>query len=131
IAEAVEKQSRTEYADMLEKAGYKRRPHEWHDSAELSEEAEKLLAEMNDISQYRALRAIHREISESGESPQRLAGLVRGYANLGQLTIRGIDCRGFVFRCRAWLYAVRLRQKAPDSPLAGWCLAYAQVLAGQ
>ncbi len=131
IAQAVEKQSRGEYADMLDKAGFARRPHEWNDSAELPEGVESLLLEMNDISQYRALRAIHQAIRESGESPERLAGLVRGYANLGQLTIRGIDCRGFAFRCRAWLYAVRLGEKAPESSLSKWCLAYAQVMAGQ
>src|SRR5690606_5247195 len=131
IAEAVEKQSRAEYADMLEKAGFERRPPKWNDSAELPEDVETLLEEMNDISQYRALRAIHRAIRESGESPERLAGLVRGYANLGQLTIRGIDCRGFAFRCRAWLYAVRLGEKSPELPLSHWCLAYAQVMAGQ
>lgn len=110
--------------------GYEPRPAEWHESAELTGEVESLLWQMNDIAQWRALRMLHAEIRESGESPQRLAGVVRAYANLAALTDCTLDLQYTVYIARSLLYAERLVKKQPKSPYARWTRAYAYLLTG-
>ena len=55
-------------------------------SAPASELAGRLLTEMNFVSQFAALRELHRANRLNGESADGLAALARGYANLGLLS---------------------------------------------
>ncbi len=130
ICDAIEPLTRGAFADVLEAQGFERKPHEWLESAPLSDEQESLLQKMNDIAQWRALRSIHTDIKQQGESPERLGGLVRGYANLAQLTLPLLDLRHQVFRARALLYAKRLSYRALDVRFADWHQKYAYVLCG-
>ncbi|MHC5542615.1 zinc ribbon domain-containing protein, partial [Singulisphaera rosea] len=52
----------------------------------LAEEVERRLNQLTFTEQFAAVRAIHEEIRRQGESPSRIGGLIRGYANLGVLT---------------------------------------------
>ena len=83
------------------------------DSSKLPDGLDDRLAEMNYLSQYAALRKLHEEIKEHGESPELLGAVVRGYANLGTLTehLWVIDAR--VYKARALLYAERLLRRLP------------------
>ena len=130
IAKAVEEHSRGRFTKLLEEAGYQRRSNVWLPSADLPSGTDELLLQMNDISQYRALRLLHKAIRTTGESPELLGALVRAYSNLAQLTIRTVDCRGYAFRCRAWLYAERLRHKTNNSAWSEWHWAYMAVMVG-
>jgi tetratricopeptide (TPR) repeat protein len=77
-----------------------------------------------------AIRAAHRAIREQGESRELLGILVRGYANLGQLT--GYMWSGMpkAFSARSLLYAHRMLARWPDEPGSHWHCAYAAALAG-
>ena len=130
LTAALEAATREQLVELLQREGYKRQPNTVVDSAPLPEGAESALSEMNHISQWRALRAIHAAIRESGESPERLGGLVRGYANLTQLYTPLLDLRASACRARALLYAERLVQRWPDRHASKWHRAYAYVLVG-
>ncbi len=85
---------------------------------------------MNLFSQFAAVRALHDLERIDGQSPQTLAALVRGYANLGQLTAFAWNAAPKVFKARALIYAERLvNANEHDS----WSLnhrGYARALAG-
>src|SRR5262249_28100972 len=68
--------------------------------------------------QYGAVRALHELQAKKGESPERLGGLVRGYANLGVLCERQWSVAHKVFKARALLYAERLVASDPASGFA-------------
>lgn len=81
--------------------------------------------------QYAAVRALHALGAARGDSPERLAGLARGYANLGVLSERQWSVAHKVFKARALLYAERLVALAePESGFAMGHRAYARALAG-
>lgn len=98
-------------------------------NAPLPAEAEKLLGEMREMAQFAALRLIHKEIQDKGESPELLGGLVRGYANLGLLTEQHWHSTPWVCWARAILVAQRMLHQKSDA-FARWHLAYASALAG-
>jgi tetratricopeptide (TPR) repeat protein len=77
-----------------------------------------------------ALMQTHAMIRESGESQARLGALVRGYANLGQLTRFQWSTTNKVMTARSLLYAQKMVIAAPDSRLARWHRAYAFAMAG-
>ena len=124
---------RSELVKALEKAGFQRKPNKKlkpEDTLPISAKVEDLLLQMNHISQLHALRILHREIKEEGESTTRLGGLSRAYANLGQLTSRTLDSRSFVFRARALLYANRAAILGRNSPEVWRDLIYANAMVG-
>ena len=86
MLEEQEKLSRGKYADVLKQAGFQGKPNAFKESADIPENIENALQKMNFISQFSAVRQLHELIRTDGESPERLGGLVRGYANLGLLT---------------------------------------------
>lgn len=80
--------------------------------------------------QFAAVRAIQAAIRSDGESPQRLGGLIRGYAQLGTLTEFHWDPAHDVFKARALLMAQRWVAREPRSAEALQFRAYAFALAG-
>ena len=98
--------------------------------AAVAVEIEDNLEEFDWLSQFAAVRALHAEIRNSGESPERLAALARGYAHLGAVT----DCLWSpaykVFQARSLLYAERLMRKTNRSLFARRYRAYVRALVG-
>jgi len=130
LIELAEKLSRNDFIHALEKAGFSGKPNTRVASISLPPNTEKNLQQMSFISQYAALREIHTLIKKRGESPELLAGLVRGYANLGKLTEFYWNAIHKVFKARALLYAERMVVADPNSPWALWHRAYARALVG-
>ncbi|TWT77427.1 hypothetical protein Pla123a_20880 [Posidoniimonas polymericola] len=130
LAAELEPRTRGELIELLEQCGYRPSPNRLVDTAPLAAETEDALLQMNHISQWRALRTIHGDIRESGESPERLGGLARGYANLSQLYSPLLDLRAQACRARALLYAERLRQRWPEHLGGRWSEAYTNVMIG-
>lgn len=82
------------------------------------------------LAQFAAVRALHSEIRESGESPERLAALARGYAHLGALSQHLWSPASKAFAARGLLYAERLKRKAGANPLALWTRGYVRAMSG-
>lgn len=73
----------------------------------LPESVRNLLLDLNPVSQFEAVRTLHRLIRENGESLPLLKGLVLGYAQLYLLTEHFMTAESRVFQCRSILYAER------------------------
>ncbi|HEX4071650.1 MAG TPA: hypothetical protein VHX68_10780, partial [Planctomycetaceae bacterium] len=130
LVEKAEAWSRKEFKGVLVQAGLTGKVPAARSSAAIPESAETRLWAWNEIAVFTALRQIHAEIREHGESPELLAGLVVGYANLGLMTEMRWSAAHKAFKARALLYAERLVRKSGSS---GWALAhraYARALAG-
>lgn len=121
--------SRQFFRKCLIDAGFELRPVRLSD-AEVPAEASRLLEEMRETSQFAAIRLMHAEMREKGESTALLAGLSRGYANLGLLTEFHWNDAPLVFKARGLLYTQRLLTRAPTDPLARRQRAYVAALAG-
>lgn len=125
LVEQMEKLSRTEIAAALEKEGYPRRRTASGKRAELTQEISDQLGQMNPISQYSALRQLHRMNSTSADSSVVLGGLVRSYSHMSQLMLPVLDLRFKAYAARALLYAQRFVQLHQDSAEPYWHRAYA------
>ena len=130
FSEFVAPLTRKEIVDALEAQGLEPRAVKRLDSAPLPDDIEAHLLSTSYVAQFRAVRAIHLAIRESGESPERLNGLCRGYANLAQYMLTTLDERGTAYHARALLYAERLRHYYPDQPESQWCTAYVYLMGG-
>lgn len=139
VVEDSETKSRGQYLDLLRKCGFAGdRLHAPQDDPTTRpalsdgglETAERELAELNAVSQFAAVRRAHTAIRASGESQPWLGVLVRGYANLGQLTWKQWNAFHQVFAARSLLYAQRMVVNDPHSPAARWHRAYALALVG-
>lgn len=84
----------------------------------------------NEIDVLSALRRISTEIQNKGESPELLAGLAVGYANLSTLTEYYMSPACKAFGARALLYAERLVLEHKSSGWALWHRAYVRALIG-
>ncbi|HEV8003272.1 MAG TPA: tetratricopeptide repeat protein [Planctomycetaceae bacterium] len=122
--------SRTELKDVLIKAGFKGSIPKPRASSEVPKSAYDLLWTWNDISVMAGLRMLHAEIREKGESPELLAALAVGYANLGSLTERQNSGAHKVYYARAMLYQERLSKKTGDTPWSLYNSAYVAVQLG-
>jgi hypothetical protein len=130
VTATTEEMSRNGLVDALRKAGWNGRQVDRLEESLAPADAEMRLGEMEEISQFGAVREAHSAIRAGGESPQRLDVLVRGYANLGQLTRYHWSEEYAVYTARSLLYAQRMVAEYPKLPLAYWCRAYARALAG-
>lgn len=102
ITEKMERLSRTEFVKAIRQLGLHAPPRSESSHRRVREEIVRKLAEVNLLSQYDALRLCHDQIRSEGESPERLAVLVRAYAHLGQLTQPFLSSMHRSFRAR-WL----------------------------
>ncbi len=94
------------------------------------EAIEKLLGEMNFLSQFHALRELHAIIHDQGESSALIGALSRAYANLGVMTEFHWHPAHTVLKARSMLYAQRLVARDDKSPVGKWHRAYASALVG-
>ncbi len=129
LTQHAEALSRADFADWLKSAGFKGQAPAASDAA-MPDEIENRLSEMTIFSQFAAVRQLHAAIREHGASSELLGGLVRGYANLGELTRHLWPATTYVFAARSLLYAQRLVVKDPTSPVALWHRAYAEAMSG-
>jgi len=130
ILQEMETDSRGPFVDALRQAGFDGHADAPSPDAPAPLQAEALLAQLDELSQFTALRLAHAAIRQDGESPQRLAVLVRAYANLGQLTRYHWAFDSAVFTARSLLYSQRMVAAEPKSAFALWHRAYACSLAG-
>jgi tetratricopeptide (TPR) repeat protein len=134
--EKAEALSRSDLVDASRKAGLKDASHGGSAggaaAAAVPPAVERQLAEMNIVSQFACIRAAHQALraAGAGDSPEWLGALVRGYANLGQLTSYLWSASPQVFAARSLLYAQRLAALHPKSADALRHRAYAYALAG-
>jgi len=128
FAEKAEALSRGEFKGLLTRSGGKGALHAARASSEVPPATSDLLWTWNEISVLAGLRRVHAEIRDKGESPQLLAALVVGYANLGSLTEYHYSGSHKVYHARALLYAERLLRKTDESSWALWHRAYARML---
>jgi tetratricopeptide (TPR) repeat protein len=131
LVTSVEALSRTELTSALKKAGFQ--AHDLpasRDSSIVPDEVEQLLARLTIPAQLAALRALHAEIQNGGDSPELLGALARGYATLGVLTERLWSPAHKGFKARALLYAERAVAHWPKSALVLRNRAFARALVG-
>lgn len=117
--------------EALEQAGFKKRerPAEGLGDFDLEAMREKLL-EVDFITQFGVVRATHEQIRRAGESPELLALLVRGYANLSMLTQHHWNASSEAFAARAMCYAQRLAIATDESDFALLNRAYMWAVIG-
>jgi tetratricopeptide (TPR) repeat protein len=125
-----EELSRGDFVDGLAAFGLRGTPNRRTPAAGVPASAEEKLQQMSFLAQFAAVRELHSTIRRQGESPALLGALVRGYANLGQLTRFLWAVSPKVFRARALVYAQRMVAEDPESPWPLWHRAYAHAMAG-
>ncbi|MGA2583556.1 MAG: hypothetical protein ABSG31_09795 [Tepidisphaeraceae bacterium] len=125
-----EKWSRTEFPDWLRREHFAPCTIPSAGDDQPSKDVEDRLQDFSIISQFEAVRLAHQAIREQGESPAWVGVLVRGYANLGQLTRFHWTSASKIFVARSLLYSQRLLAADANSPLALRLAAYANAMAG-
>jgi tetratricopeptide (TPR) repeat protein len=130
LAEKAEVLSRGEFKDILARAGAASALPAARQKSEVPQSTDDLLWSFDEISVLAGLRHVHAEIRDQGESPELLAALAAGYANLGALTdyYHSSACKGY--HARALLYAERLLRKTGEAPWALWQRAYVRTIVG-
>ncbi|HEY2413160.1 MAG TPA: hypothetical protein VGI40_13000 [Pirellulaceae bacterium] len=118
------------FVKALQQAGIEGRVRAWNTKSQPDAASLAALAEMNCISQFRAVCSLHAQIEEQGRSPALIAALVRAYANLGVLTELHWAPAHKVFTARSLIYAQRLVGGKHDNTQAYTSRAYAFALAG-
>ncbi|HWL06855.1 MAG TPA: SUMF1/EgtB/PvdO family nonheme iron enzyme [Planctomicrobium sp.] len=126
----LERISREEFAELLVKEGFARVERKQGESSPLPDDVEESLDLWNDVAQFAAVRQLHELMQTSGETPEILAGLARGYAQLAELTALYYSSMHKAFQARALLYAERLVRTTNATPMALWHRAYVQTLIG-
>jgi tetratricopeptide (TPR) repeat protein len=130
LANKAEALSRGDLKDVLVKAGFKGSVPRFRATCDVPSETYDLLFSWNEISVMAGLRRLHAEIREKGESPELLAALAVGYANLGSLTEYYYCGSRKVFYARALLYGERLLYRTHESAWALSNSAYVAMLVG-
>lgn len=130
LVEQAEQLSRSGFPEALRASGWTGSPDVDAADSPIPDAIETDLQRMEIVSQFAAVRELHRLIRQEGQSPQRLGALVRGYANLGQLTRFLWSDAHDVFAARSLLYAQRLFELDHGSAVALWHRAYARAMAG-
>jgi tetratricopeptide (TPR) repeat protein len=130
LLEKAEELSRETFLTAIVNSGYIILKKKNTSNAKVPQDVEKLLDEMNFLSQFSAIRQLHELIRTEGESPYLMGALVRGYANLGLLTDFHWHPAHKVFLARSMLYAQRMVAKGSHPRWARWHRAYAFAFAG-
>ena len=126
-----EARSRGQYVDLLKQMGFSAAARTTASTQPaVPPDVEAKLAVLTEVAQFAAVREAHAALKRSGDSPAWLGVLVRGYANLGQLTYGDWNTAHDVFVARSLLYAQRMVAADPKSASAHWHRAYAFALAG-
>ena len=125
----IEPLSRGDFVDQLKKLGYTADVKPPGD-LDVAPEVDHLLYQTTLLSPFTVVQQMHAAIRKTGESPARLSALVRGYANLGELTRFQWCSIQKVMTARSLLYAQRMVNEAPDSPFSYYNRAYAYAMTG-
>jgi tetratricopeptide (TPR) repeat protein len=131
IASTAESWCDAPFIDLLKAEGHQPKPVTVNESLVTPKEVEALLEQVDPQRAFLAANLLHRAIADSGESPQRLAALVRAYSQLGESTRYLYSRHGSVFFARALIYAERLVRKYPKLPLSHAARGYAYALLGE
>jgi tetratricopeptide (TPR) repeat protein len=94
-------------------------------------DVESLLSQIDPQRAFLAAHRLHESIAQSGESPERLAALVRAYSHLGESTRYLYSRHGSAFFARAMIYAERFQRKYPNLALSHAARGYAYALLGE
>jgi tetratricopeptide (TPR) repeat protein len=129
LLEQIEPLAQNEFADQLRHLGYVPKSKPRCDT-EIPQSVNRLLYQTTFFSNFSAVQQVHRSIREEGKSPARLSALVRGYANLGQLTSFQWSSIQKVMTARSLLYAQQMVSEDPDSAFSYYNRAYAFALTG-
>ncbi len=130
LAEQIEPLSRGELKAVLDRAGLGKSVPAARAAAAVPAQAEEELWEFNELGLLDGLRRIHEEIRSRGESPELLAALCVGYANLGSVTEYHLSAAHKAYSARALVYAERLLRNNKKSSWGLWHRAYARALVG-
>lgn len=123
--------SRHEFVEALRGLGFSGEARSPNKDNEPPEAVEKLLCQMNFVSQYAAVRAAHAAIKKDGESAAWLGVLARGYANLALMTHHHWWSDSDAFAARALLYAERMVQTTGEQKsIARAHRAYVRAMVG-
>lgn len=123
--------SRGELIEGLKEAGFE--PAGAGSNQELETDlklSDDFAGQMDPVSQYAALRRLHAERRLKGETVENLGGLVRGYANLGNMIEYHWGPMSKVFKARALLYSERMQAKYGKNAQTLAHRAYAWTLVG-
>ncbi len=119
-----------QFVEILKSAGYSGSENSYLPQSNVAPQILADLARFDPLSQFSAIRALHAEVKKSGESPERLAALARGYALLGSLAENWWSPAHKAYKARAMLYAERLCRKGGQTA-TGFCTrAYVRALVG-
>ena len=128
--EIAENWSRTEFPNVLKQLGPDGKPNALQPDALLPAGVDDRLSQLGYIGVFAAIRDLHDVMRTSGESPRRIAALVRAYALMGLLTEHHWHPAHKVFKTRALLYAQRLVTRAPNDSHGLWHRAFALAMIG-
>ena len=130
LAEPAEALSRGLLKELLKRQGFAKPVPAARPSASLPAKAQDELWSWNEMAVIGALRRIHADIRDKGESPELLAALAVGYANLGMLTENFYSAATKAFSARGLLYAERLVHRTNRSAWALRHRAYVRAIVG-
>lgn len=119
--------SRKEFVQVLRQAGFQKRASTPSDAVDAGSDVKEHL---DVIAQYSFLRKLHAERRSKGESDANLGGLIRTYANLGDLTNCYCTPMFKAFKARSLLYSQRYLALRGTTPGALAHRAYAYALCG-
>ncbi|EMI42192.1 putative secreted protein [Rhodopirellula sp. SWK7] len=125
----LEEASRGEFTQFLRDLGAKRTVLAADENVDLEIDIAALQAEVDLVSQFVAVRELHRRYRVE-QSAETLQALVRGYANLGLLNETNWGASSIALQARALLYSARLESLHPEHPETLWTLAYANSIVG-
>lgn len=129
VAEQMEILSRGNLIEGLKAVGFSPAPPVKRES-EPADAPGEFINHMDFVAQYAVVRKLHSERRLRGETPENLKGLVRAYANLGNLIEYHWGPMSKVFKARAILYANRLLAKYGKTAESLALRSYAWTLAG-
>ena len=122
--------SRSEFPGVLKTLGLAGEPNKIRPDAAVADDIEERLTHLGFTENLSAIRDLHAAIRADGESPARLSGLARGYAQLGVLSEFHWHPAHKAFKARALLYAQRMVARAPKSPFALRSRAFVRAVIG-
>lgn len=126
LAEKAEELSRYEYVDLLQSFGFKKidRDTRSETPTQVTE------GHFDSVSQFAYLKQLHRERKKLGDAKENLAGLIRGYANLGSLIDYHWGTSSKAYFARSLIYANRLIALHGTTPYTYGHRAYARAIVG-
>ena len=131
LSDRLEKLARGDFRAQLMELGFEGKRNAWDESGEVPDAVLQMASRWNPLSQYLAIRALHRLMRDEGESPRRLAELSRAYARLGTMTQHHWGAAHVAWKARALLYSQRLAVRTGGSVEARQARAYALAFVGR